>query len=110
MGSTSHHPTVQRFRPRATVEAIQWPEHTSDSHAYSHRVAEIHRWVNDHGGDTEVVIDSGDAYTVITTPRGRRVRILHGDWIIRGTTGSFFISKPDAFASDYEPVSDGSNG
>ena len=87
MGSNN---TVQRFRPRVTVEAIRY-DGTND--------VAIAEWT---GCDlTRSTGPDGELY--ITLPGGRGMRVNVGEWIISGTTGMYFTRAPEQFAKDYLP-------
>lgn len=47
--------------------------------------------------------EEDDGLTIFTS-NGDKVWAQPGDWIIRGTTGQFFVRSDDAFREQYEPV------
>ena len=66
--------------------------------------AALHRWVNDNGGRTVVVVDdSGLACIAIVTLEGQML-VGPGDFVIRGVKGEFYPCKPDIFEATYEAV------
>jgi len=84
------------FRKKPVViEAWRYPESPT---VYDN--AFLHRWINDHGGKTQVT-KQGNA---IQTLEGLML-ISPGDWIVQGTEGEFYPVKPNAFEATFEEVS-----
>jgi hypothetical protein len=46
---------------------------------------------------------SGTSHLAIKTLEGN-MKIIHGDWIIRGVNGEYYPCKPDIFKKTYEKV------
>jgi len=98
-GTSNARGEVGLFRKRPVViEAVQYPcEHPSlkrcdcDPH-----------WPHADGpSPPQSCSECGHVF--IETLEGR-MRVSHGDWIIRGVQGEFYPCKPDIFAATYEPA------
>ncbi|BCK58356.1 hypothetical protein [Nocardia wallacei] len=104
--------SVQRFRPRVAVEAIQF-ESWSDALkiqewapgtiyvplGYEHDMRREHEL----DSSTGYVRDNAPAYLVVRTAKGLERADL-GDWIVRGVTGEDFICPGGDFAKAYEEL------
>jgi hypothetical protein len=87
MGSNTN---IKRFRPRVTVEAIQYD---------GTNATELIEWA----GDWIIHTIPDDTDLWLSVPPVGIDRVVVGDWIIRGTTGGFFSRSAEQFAKDYSP-------
>ncbi len=93
--------TVRKFRRKTVVlEAMQWPTITPDSDDISKTAEPFHEWIGESFSD---FWQSGELKGRIKTLEGV-MRVVPGDWIIKGVAGEFYPCKPDIFEATYEPV------
>ncbi|WP_280332070.1 hypothetical protein [Nocardia wallacei] len=90
--------SVQRFRPRVAVEAMQF---TTNNESGTPTMDAIVNWVNQGRDEMGAWHNGTDIF--IRTPTGER-RVFVGYWIVRGITGEFFPCGPDMFAKSYEEL------
>jgi hypothetical protein len=81
------------YRPRATVEAIQW---TGDN---INEIWDAFTCAHIYGPTPEKNPD----WLIVTTVRGE-VRADIGDWIVRGITGLLMVCREADFDAIYEAV------
>ena len=87
---------MMKFRKRPVeIEAMRYDGHWTSAGA-------IQEWAKSHGSNA-VVVDNFGNWLDIETPEGR-MKVSHGDWVIRGVAGEFYPCKPDIFAATYEAV------
>lgn len=91
----------QTYRPRTTVQALQWGGDNTEA---------IKEWVGDHlgGGSRFLLPDeiTGTWHTphLHNDSRNEWEPVNLGDWIIRGHRGAFFAWPGDEFDETYERV------
>lgn len=89
----------RRFRKQPVeVEAMRF---TTNNENRSTTMDTIVNWVNQ--GRVMVGAWHNGTQIFINTLEGQ-MRVLVGDWIIRGVEGDFYLCKPDIFDATYEAV------
>lgn len=85
-----HKPPTRKFRKLPLeVEAIQF---IHDNYSEIRKFVGPDRYVNRNGLDIAIHTLEGD------------MRVLPGDWVVKGIKGEFWPVKPDIFALTYEAV------
>ena len=95
-----------RKKPVVVVEAMQYTGTRSS-------IQRICDWANAGQPPLEdpwvdyVYGSDGEPHEVLCHTLEGEMRVLKGDYVIRGVKGEFYLCRPDIFAATYEPVEDG---
>src|SRR5438105_766523 len=100
---------MPKFRPRATLEAVQltwqnWNEVCELVGEFPEGTRGV--WVSPEGVWSDVPDPDSRIGFIYDHPRGYHILAVENDWIIRGTTGRIFHCPEEAFEAAYEPVDD----
>jgi hypothetical protein len=93
---------VKEYRKKpVVVEAVQW--HKDGDHPKVRPLKDNREDdINLIGMAGELVLPLGrEKYGFIETSKGG-ILVSQGDWIIKGSTGEFYLCKPDVFEKTYE--------
>lgn len=100
---------MPNFRKKPVV--IEARQMTGTSADFSN----VYQWVESYHGSFDVnsmddaipnagvSIDAADGFMVIATLEGV-MKVMPGDWVIKGVEGEFYPCKPSIFAQTYEEV------